>query len=296
MYNLPHLNLGDLFLTKQGNLAAAIAEYREAVRLVPGFDFGHIHLGVALESQGKRDEAIAEYQEAIRLNPKNFLAHANLGTALSGRGDFAGAEAELGLALNLMTSPRRREALQKELAQVRRGAAQTARLDAVLRGVDRPKDTAERIEFAWLCQIRKWYTEAVRFYAEALEADPKLADDRAQPHRYNAACCALLAAAGQSANRPPLDEPARTALRRRACEWLDAERAAWSSTLRNGSPTDRARIRPTLEQWKQDSDLEGVRAPDALARLPEPERKRWQVLWAQTDALLQAAADGRPKP
>jgi len=294
-YNLPHLNLGDLFLTRQGNLAGAIAAYREAVRIAPRFDFGHIHLGVALENQGKRDEAIAEYQEAIRLNSKNFLAHANLGTALSGRGDFAAAAVELGQALDLITDPRRREALEKELAQVRRGAAQVGRLDAVLQEVDHPKDAAEGIEFAWLCQVRKWFTEAVRLYAQALEADPKLADDRALPHRYNAACCALLAAAGQSANRPLLDEPARAALRLRACDWLEAERAAWSRVLRDGPPTDRARIQPTLRHWKQDSDLAGIRAPEALARLPEPERQRWQAFWAQADALLQAAA-GRPAP
>ena len=130
-YNLPHLNLGDLFLTRRGDLVAAIAAYREAVRLAPHFDFGHIHLGVALENQGKQEEAIAEYQEAIRLNPKNFLAHANLGTALSARGDFAAAAVELGRALDLMTDPKRREALQKELARPpRRGSGGPSRCRA----------------------------------------------------------------------------------------------------------------------------------------------------------------------
>ncbi len=76
----------------------------------------------------------------------------------------------------------------------------------------------------------------------------------------------------------------RSAMRRRACDWLEAERAAWSSALRHGPPEDRARIQATLRHWKQDPDLAGIRAPEALARLPEPERQRWQARWAQADA------------
>ena len=166
----------------------------------------------------------------------------------------------------------------------------------MLKGSDRLDNAAEQIEFAWLCQTRKRFTEAVRFYAEALESDPKLADDRASPHRYNAACCALLAAAGQSASRPPLDDPARSMMRRRACDWLEAERAAWSRVLRDGPPAFRGRVQPALQHWKQDSDLAGIRAPESLARLPEPERKRWQAFWTQVDALLQEAAAVRPAP
>ncbi len=294
-YNLPLLNLGDLFLTRKGNLSEATAAYRQAVRLAPHFDFGHIHLGVALENQGKVDEAIAEYRQAIGLNPRNFLAHANLGTALGAQGDFAGATAELGQALNLVTSPRRREALQRELERMRRAAALAARLDAVLRGDDHPKDASELIEFALLCQARKWYADAAKFYAEALAADPTRADDRQFAHRYNAACCALLAAAGQTAGRPPLDESACSAMRRRASDWLEAELESWSKVLRRGSPEDRARIRQALEHWKQDPDLAGIRAPAALARLSEPERRRWQALWARTDALIGQAGGSSPR-
>ncbi len=296
VYNLPHLNLGDLFLTRQGDLAGAIAAYREAVRLAPHFDFGHIHLGVALESQGKVDEAIAEYREAIRLNPKNFLSHANLGTALSGQGDFAGSILELNRALELMTSPRRRAAIEQEIARLRHRMTMMNRLDAVLRGVDRPKDASEWLDFALLCQGRRWFADAARLYNEALNGDPGRADDRAAQHRYNAACCALLAAGGQSANQPQTDEPARAALRRRACDWLEAELAAWSNLLRHGQPQDRATIQPTLQHWKQDPDLAVIRAPESLTRIPEPERKRWQAFWAKTDALLQEAASVRTTP
>ena len=38
--------------------------------------------------------------------------------------------------------------------------------------------------------------------------------------------------------------------------------------------------------WKADADLADVRDPDALAKLPEAERKAWQSLWADVDAFL----------
>ena len=61
----------------------------------------------------------------------------------------------------------------------------------------------------------KRYAAAARLWAEALEADPTLADDRRAQHRYNAACAAALAAAGQGEDDPKPDDAARAALRRR---------------------------------------------------------------------------------
>ena len=42
----------------------------------------------------------------------------------------------------------------------------------------RPTDDAERLAFAQMCYDTKRYAAAARFWAEALEADPKLGDDR----------------------------------------------------------------------------------------------------------------------
>jgi hypothetical protein len=41
-----------------------------------------------------------------------------------------------------------------------------------------------------------------------------------------------------------------------------------------------------MRHWQTDGDLAGVRARDALARLPEEERKQWEKLWSDVDALL----------
>ena len=49
----------------------------------------------------------------------------------------------------------------------------------------------------------------------------------------------------------------------------------------------------TLGHWKVDMNMAGVRDPEALAKLPEPERKEWQSLWSDVDSLLERA-QGHP--
>ena len=41
-----------------------------------------------------------------------------------------------------------------------------------------------------------------------------------------------------------------------------------------------------MRHWQTDGDLAGVRARDALARLPDEEREQWERLWSDVDALL----------
>lgn len=292
-YSLPHLNLGDLWFTKQGKLDEAIAAYREAIRLSPSHDMAHVHLGFALTYSGRVDEGIAEYREAIRINPRCFLAHSNLGAALSVRGDFVEAAVEHRKALDLTTVPGRREAVKQDLDRNERWAILAPRLSAVLRGDDRPKDAFECLEFADFLMNRKRFAASARFFAEALAADPKLAEDIGKGNRYNAACTAALAAAGRDKDESPLVDAARVQMRRRAFDWLRADLGAWSRLLRGGSAQDQPQIQQTLQHWKGDPDLTGVRDPAALAQLPEPERTNWRDLWAEVNTLLKEAVANR---
>jgi serine/threonine-protein kinase len=107
---------------------------------------------------------------------------------------------------------------------------------------------------------------------EPLEAHPKLADDRRTQHPYNAACAAALAAAGRGEDDLNPDA-ARAELRRRALSWHKGELAAWSKALDSGDPKARAAVAATLRHWRDDPDLAGVREADALAALPEAERR-----------------------
>ena len=141
----------------------------------------------------------------------------------------------------------------------------------------------------------KRYAAAARLWAEALAADPKLGDDRRAGHRYNAACAAALAAAGQGKDEPPPDDAAKAELRRKALEWLRAELAAWSKVLESGRPAGpRRRRRDAADTGRQDTDLAGIRDGDALATLPADERRAWEAFWKDVDALLKGEA--RPGP
>jgi tetratricopeptide (TPR) repeat protein len=286
-YAEAHCDLGHA-LSASGDKHGAIAAYREAIRVRPDFAGAHYKLAVALQGSGDVRGAIAAYREAIRLKPDYAEAHCNLGFVLRGQGQYAESLAELRVGHGL--GSKRPDWRYPSAAWV----AEAERLAAVLAGTARPADAAEGLAFAQTAYDTKRYAGAARFWSEALAADPKLSDDRGAQHRYNAACAAALAATGRAEGEPPPDAAAKAELRRKAQEWLRAELAAWSKVLDSGDPKARAAVAPTLRHWKEDSDLAGVRDGDALAKLPADERRAWEALWKDVDALLKGEA--RPGP
>ena len=60
--------IGDFFFSK-GNDIAAIARYKEAIKLQPDLKAAHDGLGRSLERMGKYDEAISVYQDFISRFP-----------------------------------------------------------------------------------------------------------------------------------------------------------------------------------------------------------------------------------
>jgi hypothetical protein len=168
------------------------------------------------------------------------------------------------------------------------------RLPAVLRGEEKPRDNAERLAFAQVAYDQKKFAGATRLWAEALASDPKLRDDRRTGHRYNAACAAALAAAGQGKEEPPLDAAAKGKLRGQALDWLRAELTAWGKFLESGPPQARPVIVQVLSHWQKDTDLAGIRDKEAMAKLPAEEQKAFTQLWADVAAMLERA-QGNPK-
>src|SRR5262249_44718525 len=135
------------------------------------------------------------------------------------------------------------------------------------------------------------YGIAARLYGEALAAEPKLAEDRAKGHRYNAACAASLAAAGKGKDGNKLDDQDRAKLRGQALDWLRAELTAWAKILER-DPSAAVALQDQLTHWQTDAALAGVRDDKELSRLPKDEQSAWQELWTDTEKLRKTARGG----
>jgi formylglycine-generating enzyme required for sulfatase activity len=160
----------------------------------------------------------------------------------------------------------------------------------ILAGRAEPASAAQMAELARRCGYFKTrYVSAVRLYERAFARDPRLTEDYDTGHRYDAACWAALAAAGQGNDAASLRLAERTRLRRQAHNWLRADLEHWTGTLQTGKPQARNPAMQKMRHWQQDPDLAGVRDKQALADLPEAERRTWEQLWADVAALLDRA-------
>ena len=108
--------------------------------------------------------------------------------------------------------------------------------------------------------------------------------------RYNAACAAVLAAAGKGEDASKLEGKEQRRLRQQALAWLQENRKEYTGQLDDLNAKQRADLQKTLQHWQQDADLASVRDADALTKLPEAERAAWQQFWAEVETLRQKAA------
>jgi tetratricopeptide (TPR) repeat protein len=267
-----------------------VAAYRKAIDLKPDFAWAYLSLGNALKAQGKPDEAAAAYRQAMRIDPNFAEAHCNLGHALREQGRLKDAREALrrGHALG-SRRPGWPYPSARWVQQIDGLVALEEKLPAILGGEARAEGTAELLGLASVCGLTRRHAAASRFYADAIRADPKLADDPQNGYRYNAAYFAALAAAGRGEDAAALDDKEQARLRTQALDWLRADLDAWRRRALDGNPRDRADAAATLRHWQHDPDLTPVRHPWSLLRLPADDRRHWQKLWADVDALLRKA-------
>jgi len=289
-----HANLG-IAQMHRGKLPEAIAAYRAAIRLKPSFAEAQFRLGEALRDQGNLLEAIAAYREVIRLQPDYAEGHCNLGLALREQGRYMEALPALRRGHELGSKrPGWPYPSDEWVRDCERMAPLEAKLPAIVKGEAQPADAAERIAIAQILYRKQWYAATAQLCALAFQADGRLADDVRAGNRYNAACSAALAGCGQSKDDPPPSAELRNRLRQQARDWLKADLAACSKLLESSPPEARQSIAKTLQQWKADSNLAGLRDPEALQRLPEDEQKACRALWAEVDTALKKAEKSSP--
>jgi serine/threonine-protein kinase len=277
-------------LEELGKPAEAIEEFRQAKSHAPTHPLMRYNLGEALLRQGDTVGAEAELREAIRLKADYAEAYCQLGKALQQRGDFKGGLAALKRGHQLGTTHTSwREPSAQWIREAERLVALEGKLPAVRRGEYQPKDNGERLVLIKGCQLRKWHLAAARLAADAFAADPKLVDDLRAGHRYNAACEAALAAAGQGEDARDTNDAGRTRWRLQAIAWLQADLASYARLLAHGNPANRAFLTEQLRHWQRDTDLNGIRDAAALGKLPPEERKACQILWGQVEEHLTKA-------
>jgi tetratricopeptide (TPR) repeat protein len=290
-----HYYLGNL-LSAKGQQDEAIAEYREAIHIKKDFGEAHYNLGIALGAMGQLEECIAEYREAIRSNKDLPEPHCNLGHALTVQGRFAEAleETRRGHDLGKKT-PGWRYPSAEWVRHCERLVELDGKLPAILSGKQQSANASERAEYAQVCQFKGLYADASRLYREAIAAKPDLAASLVDGLRYNAACAAALAGCGAGKDAAKPSDTERTGLRKQALDWLRDDLDAWRGLLDKAPTQARPIVAQMMQHWLRDPDFNGVRGPDALAKLPEAERKDWQKLWADVADTLHRTADKPPQ-
>jgi serine/threonine-protein kinase len=283
------LNSLALALQRKGRTDEASDQLRRALQVDPCFAPTHNNLGLVLLEQGRLDEAIDHFRQAVRNDPRLAQAHGSLGRALLATGRYREAQTATGRFLDLLppNHPLRVKASQ-QLQRCRHMLGLEARLQAVLKGDDRPTGAAEYIEFAELCQLRKKYVAATRLFVDAFAAEPHLADDVRAGRRYNAACAAALAGCGHGDDQGELSTAEQARWREQARRWLRADLASWGKVV-GGDAGMKGLAHKNLTHWQRDPDLRGLREPNALDKLLPAERQECSSLWRDVDALLKRA-------
>jgi serine/threonine-protein kinase len=179
-----------------------------------------------------------------------------------------------------------------QLHQCDRLLALDRKLPTILKGEATPANPGEAIALAGMCQqpYQKRYAASARLYADAFAAEPKLAADLNQQHRYNAACSAALATAGQGEDAGRLPDKVVCMFRRWALGWLRDDLTVYAKLAGQNNPAAKQFIQQQLTHWRRDPDLASVRDPAALDHLPDDERAAWQALWRDVEELSKRVA------
>jgi serine/threonine-protein kinase len=288
-----HYNLG-VILESLGKYAEAVDSYRQAIKRAPKMEVAHCNLGIALERQRKYADAADAFARAIELDPKDALAHYGLGRVLNAQGQYESALAAMRRAHKVGSAdPNWTHPTARWVKMLERAVELDRKLAEIQKGEAKAASAMQRLQLAQFCQQqgKQFYSAAAQFYLNAFAEEPRSAESRDPPFRYQAACAAALAGCGRGQDAEALDEKARAHWRGQALDWLRADLTRWTKDLDSDKQEDRASARHALQNWLADADLAGIRDVDSLRRLPDGEQEAWRNLWAEVEALLKRPSE-----
>jgi serine/threonine-protein kinase len=283
-------------LREEGALDEAEARCREAIRIAPRAAPAYFHLGLIQLRQAMvgparlrpqmLSRAESSFRKAIELEPDRGHNRVRLGDALKEQGQFTAALEAYRHGDRLgRGEPHWADYLKARIPEAERLVAVEARLASGPKEEGGPPGL-DPLLVAQVHVYKRHYTAAARAFARAFTAEPKVAEEGGNGHRYNAACCAALAGFGQGEDAARLDDAERAGWRRQALDWLRGDLKQWTKQLADAAPRERDNVRQALRHWQVDADLAPVRDAEALAQLPDAQRPAWQQLWADVDAVL----------
>ncbi len=160
-----------IVLYKKGLLSEAAHYYGEALRLKPNFAEAHANRGIILGTLGKNEEAVSEFLVALNLDPQKAEIHYNLGFALAKQGKMDEAVAHYNRALEI--KPSYAEALT-ELggALFLKGELSNA-IEHYRKSLEINPDLSNtHINLGLALMDQQRYTEAILHFNEALRIHP----------------------------------------------------------------------------------------------------------------------------
>jgi tetratricopeptide (TPR) repeat protein len=168
-----HNNLGG-FLVEQGQSDEALAHFRRAVELQPGFAKAQYNLGAALREKGQSDEAIVHLQRAVEIEPHYVEARNSLARALGQEGEWDRAMEHLERSLEI--DPDQAEA-HNNLANVlwQKGRLRQAAAEYEKALALHPDYAAAHFNLGEVLREEGETREAIAHYRRALEIRPDFA-------------------------------------------------------------------------------------------------------------------------
>jgi serine/threonine-protein kinase len=237
-----------------------------------------------------------EYAEALRhtsaaalLRPDSAVFQLQLGDCYAGLGSYAQAAAcyrkciELGRGAVVGYLQ-----LGKALAKQKDWDGAVAAVREAIRRQPRYGPAYARL--AVILHDAGRYVEGLNAMVDAIREHPDLAGDPRTVLRYNAACLAMNCADGLGVNAPP--EAERPTYRHQALDLLTTDLDA----VRKVAARDPAQGHKLMQHWLVDKDLDSVREPTGVERLPQDERDAWTRLWTNVRALRDQTAPGSIQP
>lgn len=162
-------------LENQGQIEAALANFRKVVEMAPTNETALLNIGKALTKYGKAEEAVPVLRQVCALAPENPETHVSLGSALLDTGDIEGAitEIEKGIALK----PNYPNAYNSLGAALARSGKLTPAVDAFQIAVSQNPDhaAAHNNLGSALAQQGSWNKAAVA-HRKALQINPGYAN------------------------------------------------------------------------------------------------------------------------